>query len=70
MRGYGLSITGTQLGVHIDLGNSLMAYEEAIRLDPNDARAYFNKASILYVLGRPKEAKVARQKARQLEALE
>ncbi len=45
---------------------ALNAYEQAIRLDPNDAGFYTNKGSALQNLGRTEEAKQTFEKARQL----
>ena len=44
---------------------ALVAYDQAIRLDPNLAFAY-NKGDVLDALKRPKEAKHAYEKAREL----
>jgi Flp pilus assembly protein TadD len=45
---------------------ALAAYEQAIRLDPDDAGAYYNKGIILEKLGEKREAKRAYERARQL----
>jgi tetratricopeptide (TPR) repeat protein len=45
---------------------ALVAYEQAIRLDPNDALAYIGKGLALDNLGQSREAKQAYDKARQL----
>src|SRR6266581_3119152 len=45
---------------------ALAAYEQAIRLDPNDAYAYNSKGYILNKLNRKREAELAYDKARQL----
>lgn len=42
------------------------AYNRAIALDPNFALAYYNKSLLLDILQRPKYARAARKKARQL----
>lgn len=44
----------------------LRAYEEAIRLDPNLALAYYCKGLVLRNLGRDDEAQRAFEKAKQL----
>jgi len=44
----------------------LAAYEQAIRLDPNDAIAYHSKGEVLELLGRSREAKQACKQARRL----
>jgi tetratricopeptide (TPR) repeat protein len=45
---------------------ALAAYEQAIRLDPNFAIAYYGKGATLDKLGKSREAKQAHDKARQL----
>lgn len=45
---------------------ALQAYDNAIRLDPNLAVAYYNKKLLLQKLGRTKEAQLMFEKARQL----
>ena len=45
---------------------AIVAYDQAIRLDPNYARAYINKGLALDQLGRGQEAQQAREKAKQL----
>ncbi len=45
---------------------SIAAYEQAIRLDPNYALAYYNKGYVLDKLTRSKEAQQCYEKARQL----
>jgi Flp pilus assembly protein TadD len=45
---------------------ALTAYEQAIRLDPNSARAYHEKGVVLEALGMEKEAQKAHQRAREL----
>jgi serine/threonine protein kinase len=45
---------------------ALAAYEQAIRLVPNDAGAYYNKGITLEKLGEKREAKRAYERARQL----
>ena len=44
----------------------LAAYEQAIRLDPNNAIAYHSKGEVLELLGRSREAKQACKQARRL----
>lgn len=44
-----------------------MTYEQAILMDPNLAVAYNNKGLTLERLGKPKEARQAYKKARQLD---
>jgi len=46
---------------------ALAAYEQAIRLDPNNADLYNGKGRTLYYLKRYKEANQAYEKAHQLE---
>jgi len=45
---------------------AIAAYDQAIRLDPNYALAYYNKGCALDNLGRSKEARYCYEKARQL----
>jgi tetratricopeptide (TPR) repeat protein len=47
---------------------AIKAYDEAIRLDPNLADAWFNKGLVLNVLGRGTEAEATFAKARELGA--
>ena len=42
------------------------AYDEAIRLDPNDSNAWYNKGNALKALGRTVEADAAFAKANEL----
>src|SRR5260370_21566426 len=46
---------------------ALAAYEQAIRLDPNDADAYNNKGNALYTLNRDEEALAAYEQAIRLD---
>ncbi len=46
---------------------ALVAYEQVIRLDPNDADAYYNKGNVLSELGRPQEALVAYEQVIRLD---
>jgi len=43
---------------------TLAAYEQATRLDPNDAIAYHSKGEVLELLGRSRKAKQAYKQAR------
>ena len=45
---------------------ALAAYEQVLRLDPNNALAYNNKGYVLNKLNRKEEAQQAYEKARQL----
>jgi tetratricopeptide (TPR) repeat protein len=45
---------------------ALSVYDQAIRLDPNYAKAYNNKGNTLTNLKRPEEAQQGYQKAREL----
>jgi Flp pilus assembly protein TadD len=46
--------------------DAIKAYDEAIRLDPNDATAWYNKGVALEALGKTTEAKAAFAKAKDL----
>jgi len=46
---------------------ALSAYDQAIRLDPNDAYGYYGKGSTLEQLGKKQEAQQVYSKARQLD---
>ena len=45
---------------------AIVAFEQAIRLDPDNASAYFGKGTALNNLGKSREAERAYEKARQL----
>jgi len=44
----------------------LAAYEQALRLDPNNAGVYYNKGNVFDRLGRTREAQQAYNKAKQI----
>jgi Flp pilus assembly protein TadD len=48
------------------LDDAIKAYDEAIRLDPNDAAAWNNKGVALEALGKTTEANAAFAKAQEL----
>jgi tetratricopeptide (TPR) repeat protein len=53
-----------------DLGRreeALAAFEQALRLDPNNALAYSNRGKVLHELGRPKEALASFEQALRLD---
>jgi tetratricopeptide (TPR) repeat protein len=48
-----------------DLTKAIAAYDEAVRLDPNFAIAWFNRGLALQAAGRGAEAEASFQRARQ-----